>query len=58
MFRITFITGVYYAKQIKYIDDAGDIEELISDGSPIIIVQDLGDVCVMGIDPSDIVLVD
>jgi len=60
MYRITVMSGKVYAKKINFSDeqDIEDLETLVKEGTPSLIVSDLeDDLSDYGIDNEDIILV-
>jgi hypothetical protein len=64
MIRITKMQGKYYALPIKSLEegpsgDRDNIEQFVSEGQPVILVEDIGDLKdIMDLDPAEVIMIE
>lgn len=59
MYKVLKMTSKFYAKKIDITDedDIEDIESFTNEGTPVILVEDLQDLSILGINPENIEMV-
>ena len=59
MFRVTKMSGIFYAKEIINLENEDTIDDInifVSESTPVILCMELEDLDVLGIDENDIVI--